>query len=473
MVEAFLSAQPDDIENMPDADAMFELSEALDDVRIQANGGDPEARETLKAVGERIDRAARRDAIHPGILVLLGRLFAGSSLDIGEAARASAGRMVSTGLFPAPGEEAYRMLVQPQLMLFKGDAFTAHEEIRSQTAILPPHYRATLVEFLAIEPNPRGRMSAVGFLLDPEEAVVLAAARGLAAAATCGVLDAECRRRIDMIRDWLPLNRQEALNSALSSSTLAVGRPAGLLQKALVSVCDGSGAAALLAILKKGTRFTIVAVLTKPAGVADCFLVEDLSKSEAAATERRHTASARTSEVSLAAWVQLVGLALGRNLARESPPPFALVRALEEVGLVSLAPERATPGEVVELALAGVDREDPSMIGRAHRSVAGSDVAFNWFEAGEAVDAILRPTRSIEEGAQALIERYLPGRRAFWASQCALSALALKEAKAPHGAFWKDLALVGRDLLREVPTIDIPLMRRIADRSATAHFTQR
>ena len=56
-----------------------------------------------------------------------------------------------------------------------------------------------------------------------------------------------------------------------------------------------------------------------------------------------------------------------------------------------------------------------------------SDVADGWFEAGEAVEAVLKATDSVEEGAQALLEGYLPRRRDFWASQCALSALALKE----------------------------------------------
>ncbi len=67
----------------------------------------------------------------------------------------------------------------------------------------------------------------------------------------------------------------------------------------------------------------------------------------------------------------------------------------------------------------------------------------------------------------------MPGRRAFWASQCALSALALKDRVATREGSWEHLALVGRDLLRGVPLHDIPLMRQIADRSATAYFIQR
>ena len=77
MIDDFLSVQPESVEEMPDEEAMSELAEELDRVRVDANGGDPEARETLKAARETIDKAARRDEIHPGVLILLGRLFAG------------------------------------------------------------------------------------------------------------------------------------------------------------------------------------------------------------------------------------------------------------------------------------------------------------------------------------------------------------------------------------------------------------
>jgi hypothetical protein len=384
------------------------------------------------------------------------------------------GRMVSAGVFHNPDEEAYRTLVQPLLLSFKGDAFAAHEEIRSLTAIFPPHFRARLIEALAMDPHARGRSSAVGFLLDTEEAAALAAARGLGAAATMGVLDSECRGRIEMVRAWLPPGRRQALDSAVPPAAPPGLHPAGQLLKTVVSICDGSGAAALLAVVKRGTRHSIAAVLTKPAGIADAFVVEDLSRSDAASLERRYAASTPTSQVPLAAWVRLVGLAIGRNLAPGAPPPFGLVRALEALGLASLVPETATAGEIIEQALAGsADIESPAAIERAHRSVIGADLSDNWFEAGEAVDAVLRSTDSIQEGAQALIESYLPGRRAFWATQCALSALALKDSASIRGAFWKDLALVGRDLLGDVPIADIPLMRQIADASATAHFLQR
>ena len=355
---------------------MSELAEALDEARVDANGGDPEARQTLKAVRDRIDKAARRDEIHPGILILLGRLFAGSQVDIGDAARASMGRMVSADVFHQPGEEAYRTLVQPLLDVLEGDAFAVHEEIRSLLAIFPLITRPRSSKLSPPTRMRAARQSAVGFLLDPDETVALAAVRGLAASAARGALDADCRRRIDMIRDWLSPRPAGGARCGGPAAAPPLRRPSGESSKTIASACDGSGAAALLATLKRGARYSIVSVMTKPSGVADSFVLEDLPKSEVKAIGARYAASAPSAEVSLATWAQLVRLALGRNLARGAPPPFALVRALEAIGLgFARSRRRRRRREIIDSALAGVaDRESPAAIGDAHQSVADSDV---------------------------------------------------------------------------------------------------
>ena len=249
MIDAFLSTQPEALEEMPSAEAMTQLAEELESVRLDANGGDPQARQALKAVREKIDKAARRDDIHFSILMMLGRLFSGAKVDIGDAARASMGRMASAGLFYEPGEEAYRSFMQPALLNLLGDPFAVHEEVRSLMAIFPVPYQAALVETLAADRDPRGGQSAIGFLLAPEEPVALAAVSGLAASAAQGGLDADCRRRIDMMRAWLSPCRRQALDAAIPVGRLASQRPGAQFVKAIVSACDGSGAATLLATL--------------------------------------------------------------------------------------------------------------------------------------------------------------------------------------------------------------------------------
>ncbi len=284
----------------------------------------------------------------------------------------------------------------------------------------------------------------------------------------------DCRRWIDTIRPWLAPGRRGAIDAALPSAGGVAPRLAANVIKTVASVCDGSGASFLLATLRHNSRSMVASVMVKPKGVADCMCYEDLSKSEAAEIERALRSSTLTSEVSLASWERLLRLALGRNLECDEPPPFALVQIVEAVGLDSLTPDLATPAEIIGLALADAhDRDQAETVRAAHEFMAGAELAENWFEAGEDVEALLRMARAPGEAASALLDGYLPGRRAFWAALCARSSLALKGAAGSRDETWKHLALVGRDLLGGAPLAGIPLMRRIADRSALAYFMQR
>ncbi len=470
MIGAFLEADPAEPDEFPEPEAMSELSEELERLRVDASGGDPGAREELTSARDRIEEAARQDDIHPAILMILGRVFAGSHVDIGDAARASMARMVAAGVFHEPGEAGYRDLVQPLLNDLAGDDFELHEEVRCLSAIFPDDYRARLVEAFAADPSDRARRSAVGFLLDAEDSTALAAIRALAASARRGGLDPIARRRIELIRPWLPSARREALDRAFPFAAGGLARPATQIVRTTASACDGSGAASLIATVKRGARFDVVALMAKSSGLADSITMEKLSKAEASQMESSALGAVSSAEAPFETWLRLVRLALGRNLAGDAPPPFELVRAVEALGLNSLVPDNSTPADIINSLLADVpDRDDPAAIADAQDSVLDLDAVDSWFEAGEKVETILRPTRTVEDGAQALLEDHLPGRRLFWARQCALTAIALSAGSLPEAS--RSLAFAGREILREGRLADIPLMRQIAETSAVAFFT--
>ena len=472
MIGDILSAEPDEIAGMPSAGALSELDVALDQTRIDAAGGDADARLTLKNIHAMIDEAAARDAIHPAMLMLLGRSFAAAQIEIGVAAREAMRRALDFGGFRASAEEAYRAFLQPLLSASRSGPFELNEEIGAAISIFPVHYTSALVERLAADTNSLARRTAAGFLLHREEPLAEAAIRGFGAAP--GELDDECRRWIDTIRPWLAPARRTAIDAALPFAGGVAPRPAANVIKTVASVCDGSGTSFLLATLRRSSRFIVASVMVKPKGVADCMSYEDLSKSEAAEIERALRSSTLTSEVSLASWERLLRLALGRNLACGEPPPFALVQIVEALGLDLLAPDPATPAEIIGSALAAVpDGDQADTIRAAHEFMAEAELAENWFEAGEDVEALLSMARAPGEGASALLERYLPARRGFWAAQCARSSLALMDGAGPRDDTWKRLALVGREILSDVPLSGIPLMRRIAETSALAYFMQR
>ena len=84
VIADILSADLDDSDDIPDAEMLSELNEALNRARLDAAGGDIEARNTLRNIRAMIDESAARDAIHPAVLMMLGRLLAGAQIEIGE-----------------------------------------------------------------------------------------------------------------------------------------------------------------------------------------------------------------------------------------------------------------------------------------------------------------------------------------------------------------------------------------------------
>ena len=241
------------------------------------------------------------------------------------------------------------------------------------------------------------RRSAVGFLLHRDEAPAEAAIRGLGAAPSG--LDDERRCWIEAIRPWLAPPRRSALDAGLPGARRAASRPGAKIVKTIASVCDGSGVSFLLATVKGGSRFLLASVMIKPTGVNDCMSYEDLSSNEATMLERALRSSVQSSEISFAAWEKLLRLALGRNLSCDEPPPFALVGVVEALGLDSLAPDFATPAEIIASALADVaDRDRAETIRAAHEFAAKTELTDNWFEAGEEVEAVMSAARSVERG---------------------------------------------------------------------------
>ena len=296
-------------------------------------------------------------------------------------------------------------MVQPLFNALEGDDFSLHEEVRCLSAIFPSDYRARIVECFAADARDRARRGAAGFLLDPDEAIALAAVRGLAASAARRGLDVVSRRRVALIRPWLPAARREALDRAFPPGDSASEEASASVVKTVASACDGSGAATLIATVKRGARFAVVALMTKPSGIADSYLVEDLPKVKAEALAVSARGGSTCAETPFETWLRLLRLALGRNLASGSPPPFGAVQAMEALGLESLVPDVSTTADVIDSLLADFPaRNDADMIEEAHKAVLGAEAAGDWFEAGEAVEDLLRPTANPEAGARALLE---------------------------------------------------------------------
>ena len=337
-----IARSPDAGNNRGDR-TLSDLADALNQVRIDANGGDAEARRVLKAVHRSFDEAAERDEIHPVYLIMLGHAFAAAGLEIGDAPRAALARALRVADGIGAGEEVYRAFLAPLFSGSGGDAFDLYEAIDQLSAIFPLDFKIEFANRLVADKKALARQIAVGFLLHREEAMALAVVKALAAAKTRGALDEADRGRIERIRPWLAVARRDAITAAFGPAhegdlTPPAAAPAKIV-KLLASVRDGSGASALFACLKRGARFAAASIMLKPHGVVEALLHHEISRAEMDSFEAAIRSSTPTSQIRLPAFVRLLRLALGRNIASSAPPPFALVRVVEAIGLGALVPD--------------------------------------------------------------------------------------------------------------------------------------
>jgi hypothetical protein len=146
----------------------------------------------------------------------------------------------------------------------------------------------------------------------------------------------------------------------------------------------------------------------------------------------------------------------------------------EALGLGILHPVALSPLALAERLLAGlpIDRTGPEATAAAHAEAVDWPEQFetvaSWFEAGEAVEALLRPIPTRRKRIGAVLTQHLPGRRLFWAERCAWMAATLKDNTADHGEAWLAFALVARDLARRDTLAAMPLFDIIAEATVDA-----
>jgi len=450
-----------------DKDLIFDWISELQEARIAANGGDVEARAALGEIDALLRQALEGGRLGPADMVVLGKTFADADLPppaplkaaiapFFSAADASAG----AGVFAEAWAKTLR---------FDGDAFDIHTELRAVTHILPASAKIAMLAELA--GDPRAAQAVAGFLFDPESEVAAATGPILAEAAKRAPVESAAMERLALVRPWLPPQRQASVDEALAAMRRHVLAPQAQqptkLLKCLMSVCDGSGALQAFAAQKSGKLYRIAAIMIKPQGVADAFLIDATAKRD---VDNMLTAMSNTLtsvEVDLPTLARVLRLALADNLASGQLPPFKTAQVVEALGLGLVPPQAWSPEDLCRSLLDEVaqDRKDPAA---AHAAVVGHEVTETWFEAGEEVATLLAPLRGKQKRVKALLESHLPGRRAFWARQCALSALALSCGRNRVDKLWPSLALVGADLAAGRPLADIPLMKKIAETSVKA-----
>lgn len=193
-----------------------------------------------------------------------------------------------------------------------------------------------------------------------------------------------------------------------------------------------------------------------------------MSKAKAEVIIEEIVTGSETAEISIGLLEQRLADALATNVAQDFPPPFGLLQVAEALGLGPLHPEAISPSGLLEELLADLpeERTSTAAVAAAHRASARWEQEFDtlasWFEAGEAVELLLRPLRTRKQRTEAVLNQLLPARRRFWAERCAWTAVVLKDSAEEGEEVWLDFALVARDLAGERALGTIPLAAQIA-----------
>jgi hypothetical protein len=347
--------------------------------------------------------------------------------------------------------------------------FDVYEYVSSLLAGFPPEASVMLLLELVAGKKAVIDQAVVGFVLHPDAVLAQSVAEALAASATKSPVESLLIERLVRMRPWLPQTRQPHLDATIRAMRLNALPPVKTelpkVIKCYVSVCDGSGTRSLLVTQRVGAHYQLASVMMKLAGVADAMVLPELSKSEMDDIIRQMKSSMPVMETDLAGITRMLGLAIADNFASGNLPPFKLVEVAESLGLGPVHPDHASPMEIITGLLADLPPEqtNPTAVATAHADILDSEFKYQWFEAGEALEALLYPVKGSKERVAKLMKAYLPERRLFWARQCAISALAMRgDGKTRHSP-WKQLALVGRDIASDLPLDQIPLMKQVAE----------
>ena len=458
------------------------LEAALTHLRIAANGGSAAARAKLAQLSDAAERAVTARDIPAFTIMLIARAFAEAGLDVAPALKAAMMDNLEGELPPAsPEADDAQVLEQlaPLAQALGQDPFAIFAELSATGAAFSADHRAAMAATLAGAESFALRATALGFLLDPDPAPGRAVVETLVATARENPAPSRLIEWLVRLRVWLPPARQKGLDKAIRAlrphAAPPVAAPRVAISRLLASMCDGAGAQSFFALVKYGRQFALAAFFVKDEdGVADAWLREGLSKRTADSILEQIVSETEAVQVPVSLVAQRLADALVVNLARQVPPPFGLLQITEALGLGLVQPTALPPRALAEQLLAdqSADLTGPEASRSAHAASLDWPEHFasltSWFEAGEAVDALLKPLPQRDARIAAVRTKLLPGRRAVWAGRCAWMAATLRASAPEDDPDWLDFALVARDLAGDSPAEGFPLFGLIAEATVEA-----
>jgi hypothetical protein len=457
---------------------IVDLMDVLNDLRIDSNSGDRRARENVRAIEDYLASALNDRSFAPADLIMTGKIFNDAGWAVPDCLKAAVAQALhsKTNDNSPIGAGGLSLLLPELSESGESSPFDIQEFLGSLLSALPVEAGGQIFSALAALRRADVNHALAGFVLHPDSIIAQAATEALRTCASDVPVDNMLIERLLQLRPWLPAARQNRIAPVIKALRLHAASPQKRILpefvESHVSICDGSGTRSVLAVQRLGAKYQLASVVMKPSGVSDAMIIPDLSKPQMNELLRQMRTSVPMSKTDVVGMTRMLRLALADNVTSAILPPFRLVEVVESLGLPPLHPDHASALAIVDELLAALppDQTTPAAAAKAYTALLHKEFVEHWYEASEALDDLIRPLKSFRQRVTAIVARYLPSRRQFWARQCAISALALR-GQANHGT-WKQLALAGRDLVSDLPLERIPLMVQIAVNSVRAFESQ-
>jgi hypothetical protein len=201
---------------------LADLVEVLDELKVDSNGGDPDARGKIQAIYDLLDNAIEGHSLQVPDLMITGKILSDSGWVVPDSLKQA---MTEALQAPPPDMEggSGRDLVSSLLELADQagqNPFEVYEYLNSLLASFPPEASAMLLSELIAGKKPVIDQAVAGFLLHPDAALAQSVAEGLAVSASKTPVESSLIERLVRMRPWLPQTRQTQLDATIRAMRL-------------------------------------------------------------------------------------------------------------------------------------------------------------------------------------------------------------------------------------------------------------
>lgn len=458
------------------------IGHGLLDLRFRIEGGDDWADMMAEGVREMLFNLAENGDIGAELLAMLLDGFIEARLPPGEDLTELMGELTAGAGEgePAATPAEIGAILDSIAEDSGGDEFVIHANLKETGETLPPDFRNAMFTTLANAENSAMRDCATLFLLDSAPKVRHTACQAIAATVASSPVSPKALRRMIAIRNWLPTNERPLLDTAIKEVRRAdvdcAPWPPSAVSELLATPEDGVGAQSVFAVAKDGKKQLFAALLVKYGiGILDAWCLRGQTKTEIKRPLGRIRAETESIPVSMDFVRLLVSHHLGGGLSRRQVPPVGLIDFIEAIGLETCQPAKLDGDGLIALLEPDLepDRPTPDAINAMLERSSGWFDEFrfmeSWFEADADVDAILskRSAAKPSSRVKAITKSVLEPRRRKWAERFLWTAVWARE-QSDLLSPWVPLFIVGRELHRGRPLVEIPVMRAIAEMTVAA-----